>query len=157
MKNFSTLLVIILTFFLLTSCATAEREEARFISPLDGISLGMTRREVERRLPLHTGTWQTAALFSSLLGIKESTLTNRGLHNLYLYNRKDGSETRLHAAVREFSASQEQRLLAEARQRYGKEQSRRWQPSSDIRIEIEPIRNKRIKVIYDTESRHEGQ
>ncbi len=155
MKNPVRLIRTVLALTILVSCGKTEQDEARFLAPLDSITLGMKRNDVERRLPLQNGTWQAATLFSSLLGITESTLTNRGLLNLYLFYRKEGKETLLNAAVLEFSAREEPRLFAEAQQRYGTNTERLWRPAKDIRIEMEPVRNGRLKVIYDTERRHE--
>ncbi|HOG63995.1 MAG TPA: hypothetical protein PLD82_00990 [Spirochaetota bacterium] len=138
----------------LGSCSHDSGEKSRFVAPLDTISLGMKRSEVERRLPLSSGTWQSATLFSSLLGITESTLTNRGLVNVYLFYRKDGDENLLNAAVLEFSLREETRLLAEADRRYGTNRNRIWQPGEAIRIELEPPRSGRVKMIYDTTSPH---
>lgn len=154
MKKFAKFTPLLLLLGILVSCGKTEQDEARFLAPLDTITLGMKRTEVERRLPLQKGNWQTANLYSSLLNISENTLTNRGLRNLYLYYRKEGKETLLNAAVLEFSASEEPRLLAEAKRRYGTNGQRLWHPSKDIRIELEPVRNERLKVIYDTKLRH---
>ncbi|HPH03281.1 MAG TPA: hypothetical protein PK297_10035 [Spirochaetota bacterium] len=143
-----------LLLFFLVSCGQDIGEKSRFVVPLDSITLGMKRSDVERKLPISSGTWQSATLFSSLLGITESTLTNRGLVNVYLFYRKDGDDVLLNAAVLEFSSREEARLLTEATRRYGTNRNRVWQPENSIRIEMESPRNGRLKMIYDTTQPH---
>ena len=117
-----------LLLFFLVSCGQDIGEKSRFVVPLDSITLGMKRSDVERKLPISSGTWQSATLFSSLLGITESTLTNRGLVNVYLFYRKDGDDG-CWCRGPEFS-SRENLSLTEATRRYGTNRNRVWQPET---------------------------